>query len=613
MTFDAKPIRCAFQICCVCLLIVLTETSSRSERIPGEQRLYRDLLANYDSAVRPVHNVSSVVNISVRITLNQIVDLDERTQVLTTNVFIDQRWQDENMVWNTTSYNGIKTLRVPASNVWLPDTFIFNNADDASAGFVHSVYVLVTHNGSVLWPVPVKLLSSCKVDITYFPFDDQMCELRFGSWIYSADWVDFDSTVDSFDLSNYIDNSEWKLLAVNFQKTGGTDGDSRPVLTYALHMSRRTFYYIFNIIVPCVMLSVLTLLTFWLPPTSGEKVSLGLSVFLAFSMFMLLIAEEVPATSESVPLIGIYLTTVMTMTSLSVIMAVMVINLYNRGSQARHPHWLLRKLVLVWLSKVLRMSYDIQRLANAINFGDDEMERYRCPVHHHNVLFNSCPVPSNRSSRSRQRQFSNFGRPVELPSVYSTYRDETSLAARYRGSEQLVRRCSQRQNVRTTKQTARIDAVAAAITDSCRTASVDGNGEEPVWLPRGTFTERTGRENSDGAQTQRVFPESPSHCSDGRPGETSSSSAAAGPAAALTTPSCDDATIEACRKRKALARRKLIVSEWQTIATVIDQLLFWIFLTATILAYLIIIIIAPYTKPALPDHFTPLNQLTPSR
>ena len=56
--------------------------------------------------------------------------------------------------------------------------------------------------------------------------------------------------------------------------------------------------------VPCVMLSVLTLLTFWLPTTSGEKISLGLSVFLAFSMFMLLIAEEVPATSESIPLVG---------------------------------------------------------------------------------------------------------------------------------------------------------------------------------------------------------------------------------------------------------------------------------------------------------------------
>ena len=55
------------------------------------------------------------------------------------------------------------------------------------------------------------------------------------------------------------------------------------------------------------MLSILTLLTFWLPPTSGEKITLGLSVFLAFSMFMLLIAEEVPATSEAVPLIGMFL------------------------------------------------------------------------------------------------------------------------------------------------------------------------------------------------------------------------------------------------------------------------------------------------------------------
>ncbi|KAI0227983.1 Neuronal acetylcholine receptor subunit alpha-10 [Lamellibrachia satsuma] len=303
MTLDAKPVRCAFQIYCIWWLALLIESSSRSERIPDEQRLYRDLLANYESAVRPVHNASSVVNIGFRISLNQIVDLDERTQVLTTNVFIDQCWQDENLVWNTTNYSGIKTLRVPASYIWLPDTFIFNNADDASTGFMHSVYVLVRHNGSVLWPVPVKLLSSCKVDITFFPFDDQTCELHFGSWIYSADWIYFNGTVDSFDLTNYVDNSEWKLLAINFQKNGGTDVVSRPVLIYALHMRRRTFYYIFNIIVPCVMLSVLTLLTFWLPPTSGEKVSLGLSVFLAFSMFMLLIAEEVPATSESVPLI----------------------------------------------------------------------------------------------------------------------------------------------------------------------------------------------------------------------------------------------------------------------------------------------------------------------
>lgn len=111
--------------------------------------------------------------------------------------------------------------------------------------------------------------------------------------------------MESVDLSYYIDNSEWALTALYFRPTQRRHFDSDiPELVYVLRMRRRAFYYVFNIIVPCLMLSVLTLLTFWLPSTSGEKISLGLSVFLTFSMFMLLIAEEVPATSESVPLIG---------------------------------------------------------------------------------------------------------------------------------------------------------------------------------------------------------------------------------------------------------------------------------------------------------------------
>lgn len=181
------------------------------------------------------------------------------------------------------------------------------SADDGSTGFMQGVYVLLSANGTVLWPVPVKLKSSCKVDITYFPFDDQRCMLRFGSWIYSGEWLTFSSSLESLELVNYMDNSEWELIAVFYEQSERTYAccpESHPDISFILHMRRRTFYYIFNIIVPCIMLSVLTLLTFWIPMTSGEKVSLGLSVFLAFSMFMLLIAEEVPATSESVPLIG---------------------------------------------------------------------------------------------------------------------------------------------------------------------------------------------------------------------------------------------------------------------------------------------------------------------
>ena len=53
-----------------------------------------------------------------------------------------------------------------------------------------------------------------------------------------------------------------------------------------------------------MMMSVLTLLVFCMPPESGEKIALGVTVLLAFSVFMLAIAEKMPETSDSIPLIG---------------------------------------------------------------------------------------------------------------------------------------------------------------------------------------------------------------------------------------------------------------------------------------------------------------------
>lgn len=80
--------------------------------------------------------------------------------------------------------------------------------------------------------------------------------------------------------------------------------DPYPFVTYKFIIKRRVLYYLFNIVFPCLWLAILSVMTFWLPPDSGEKITLGITVLLAFSVFMLLVAESMPKTSESVPLIG---------------------------------------------------------------------------------------------------------------------------------------------------------------------------------------------------------------------------------------------------------------------------------------------------------------------
>lgn len=46
-------------------------------------------------------------------------------------------------------------------------------------------------------------------------------------------------------------------------------------ITFAIIIRRRTLYYFFNLIVPCVLIASMALLGFTLPPDSGEKLSLG--------------------------------------------------------------------------------------------------------------------------------------------------------------------------------------------------------------------------------------------------------------------------------------------------------------------------------------------------
>ncbi|XP_062608981.1 neuronal acetylcholine receptor subunit alpha-10-like [Saccostrea cucullata] len=315
--------------------------------IPDEQRLMNHILRGYEKAVRPVQNASSAVIVKMGLTLTQIFDMDEKNQVLVTNVWLDQEWDDEFLKWDREKFSNISKIRIPCHKIWLPDIVLYNNAAEYTDG-VMSANAMVENNGNVFWPVPTKLQSSCKVDVTYFPFDDQICKMKFGSWTYDGFQVDITNRSSEVDLTNYVVNGEWVLISVRVQRNVvqyTCCPEPFPDVTFFVHIRRRTLYYMYNVIFPCIMMSALTLLVFCLPPDSGEKIALGITVLLAFSVFMLAVAENLPETSEFVPLISIYLTIVMSLTSVSVIMTVFVLNLHHRGPN-RHP-------VPVWLRNFL--------------------------------------------------------------------------------------------------------------------------------------------------------------------------------------------------------------------------------------------------------------------
>ncbi|NXN76685.1 ACH10 protein, partial [Himantopus himantopus] len=316
-------------------------------------KLLHDLFTNYSSALRPVEDTDRALNVTLQVTLSQIIDMDERNQVLTSYLWVRQAWLDAHLTWDKDAYDGIDSIRIPSSYVWRPDIILYNNAGDRFGGSMETNVVLRS-NGHIMWDSPAITKSSCKVDVSYFPFDGQRCRLTFGSWTYNGNQIDLRNQLDTGDLTDFVENVEWEVLGMPATRnviTYGCCSEPYPDVTYTLLLRRRASFYIFNLLLPCIMVSFLAPLSFYLPADSGEKVSLGVTVLLALTVFQLLVAESMPP-SESVPLIGKYYIATMTMITASTALTIFIMNVHHCGPGARPvPPWA-RRLILHHMARL---------------------------------------------------------------------------------------------------------------------------------------------------------------------------------------------------------------------------------------------------------------------
>ncbi|ESO92118.1 hypothetical protein LOTGIDRAFT_176763, partial [Lottia gigantea] len=264
-------------------------------------------------------------------------------------------WYDERLVWNASDFEDIISIRIPCDTIWLPDIVLYNSVDDYTSGYMQSL-AMVYNNSRVFWGPVIRFRSSCKIDITFFPFDNQICKLKLGSWAYNGWQVDVWNRSNSMDLSNFVDNGEWELLGLAVERnvvTYNCCNEPFPDVTFYIYLRRRIKYYFMNIIIPCIILSFLCLAGFLLPPESGEKITLGLSVLLTITVFMLMVADKMPQTSESISVISIYLMVVLTTSCLSVLSSVFILGIHHqRGKPHKVPTWL-KMFVFRFLSPLL--------------------------------------------------------------------------------------------------------------------------------------------------------------------------------------------------------------------------------------------------------------------
>ncbi|KAA8587310.1 hypothetical protein FQN60_016172 [Etheostoma spectabile] len=301
-----------------------------------EGELFKDLMKGYNKNVRPMENSGDITQVDIKMTLTNLISLNEKEEALTTSVWIEMQWCDYRLRWDqpprSALYGNITSqMRVPSKSIWLPDIILENNA--------------------------------CAITVNYFPFDWQNCTMVFRANEiklvlkeednHTLEWVDIDPEA-------FTENGEWAIkhrpakTVINTQYT--KDELEHQEVVFFLIIQRKPLFYVINIIAPCVLFSSLGLLVYFLPAKAGgQKCTMSVATLLGQTVFLFLIAKKVPETSRAVPLIGKYLMFVMSVTTMVVMNCVIVLNVSLRTPNTHIMTNKVRKILLNILPRLLRM------------------------------------------------------------------------------------------------------------------------------------------------------------------------------------------------------------------------------------------------------------------
>ena len=257
----------------------------------------RDLiLANYSTDTLPVSDQSAILYLYANFYLRSIIELDEPKGEITTTMSLLLSWTDDNLKWDGLSHGNQYIIRIDPSKIWTPSVVLGNPGSSMEAILDYNLKALVVNNGQVSFSGANVITTICDIDVTYFPFDVQKCDVIFQTWDYGPN-VKFWAINSTMDLSTFIENGVWSLLKTEVYAYSDATGYLGN-LCVTIYLERRSLFYVLNFLAPILILVLLNSTVFLLPTDSGERVGFAVTILLSIAVYMTIISDKLPETSN---------------------------------------------------------------------------------------------------------------------------------------------------------------------------------------------------------------------------------------------------------------------------------------------------------------------------
>ena len=155
--------------------------------------------------------------------------------------------------------------------------------------------VTLLHDGTMYWYPSGLFHTYCQVNMFNFPFDIQTCYINITC--SKVGKVILKGAFHNGSFSQFYENTMWTLIDYKVHNFFS-------VISLELTLKRQSSYFLMTTIMPLILLSVVGLMVFPLPPDSGEKVTLSVTCLMSFFLTQLSITEHMPTSWTSMPIIS---------------------------------------------------------------------------------------------------------------------------------------------------------------------------------------------------------------------------------------------------------------------------------------------------------------------
>ncbi len=228
---------------------------------------------------------------SIGLFLVDLMQIDDAGQTMTVDFFVGAGWDDPRVT-------GLGDVTRPSSEVWTPNLQILR---DQSLEKTNADVVQIEKDGRVGSAQRFIGKVAYRGDLSDFPFDRQRFSIRIVSPLYSPEEVALtvnpaltgqseELTVAGWD----VERGDLRVQPYVFPPTGNQFAG----VTYEFQATRKSGYYIWNVIIPVAFVVFMSWAVFWIDPANiGPQISVAITSILTLFAYRFALSTMVPRIS----------------------------------------------------------------------------------------------------------------------------------------------------------------------------------------------------------------------------------------------------------------------------------------------------------------------------